>query len=274
MPHPRTSLVASSCARRGHRDAVARSLGLTKQFEWNVWCEEGMWPPSVPSHPDQTDKGGGWQGWGHWLGSGAVRKASKFAPFGQALAFAQSLGLASQKEWKVWCKEGVRPSNVPSNPQRTYDGGWQGWGHWLSGWAAGTSQGRWVAGAGPLAGHRQSGQLDSAIPAAALRVARQLRFVSSMESLAWCRSGARPANLDQVYVHDGWTGWVHWPLWLRRSGHGTASAGQDYGRSLGRRPRRVRPGDRRGHRWASEPLRRSGRGQRRARAHLLERPRG
>ena len=57
---------------------------------------------------------------------------SKFLPYDEALAVAQSLGLANRKEWKVWSKEGMRPANVPSHPDRTYKhGGWQGWGHWL-----------------------------------------------------------------------------------------------------------------------------------------------
>ena len=56
----------------------------------------------------------------------------KFLPFNEALAAAQSLGLASKAEWCAWCQEGMRPPNVPSNPNATYkDGGWQGWVHWL-----------------------------------------------------------------------------------------------------------------------------------------------
>ena len=57
---------------------------------------------------------------------------SKFLPYEEALAVAQSLGLATRVEWKAWGKEGMRPANVPSNPNRTYKhDGWQGWGHWL-----------------------------------------------------------------------------------------------------------------------------------------------
>ena len=107
--------------------AVARSLNLANRFEWKQWCKEGMCPPNVPSHPERTYKAGGWQGWVHWLGSSGIKKASKFAPLAQALAFARSLNLAGKREWKVWCKEGMRPPNVPSNPQATYKGGgWQG----------------------------------------------------------------------------------------------------------------------------------------------------
>ena len=56
---------------------------LANEFEWEEWCKEGMRPPNVPAAPDRTYKDGGWQGWVHWLGSGGIKKASKFAPFGQ-----------------------------------------------------------------------------------------------------------------------------------------------------------------------------------------------
>ena len=92
--------------------AVARSLRLASPFEWQQWCREGMCPPNVPSYPERTYVGGGWQRWGPWLGSGTLKKPSKFAPFGQVLAFAQSLGLANRTEWKAWYKEGMRPLNL------------------------------------------------------------------------------------------------------------------------------------------------------------------
>ena len=178
---------------------VARSLNLANQFEWQQWCKEGMRPPNVPSAPDATYKGGGWQGWVHWLGSSGIKKPSKFAPFGQALTFARSLNLATSKEWEAWCKEGRRPPNVPFNPNATYkDGGWQGWGHWL-----GTGNQPTKAQEQPFLPFDE-----------ALRVARSLRLVSRAEWQAWCRTGARPANVpaapNEVYVHDGWAGWEHW----------------------------------------------------------------
>ena len=66
-------------------------------------------------------------------------------PFDEALAVAQSLGLANMREWGVWCKEGMRPPKVPSHPDRTYkDGGWQGWVHWLG--SSGIKKARTAAG--------------------------------------------------------------------------------------------------------------------------------
>ena len=115
--------------------ALAHTLRLVSRAEWKLWWKNGMHPVSLPSRPDQVYNDHGWEGWGHWLGTGNTaggQQAAHFLPFAEALAFTHSLGLASKAEWKEWCKEGMRPPNVPSNPNRAYkDGGWQGWGHWL-----------------------------------------------------------------------------------------------------------------------------------------------
>ena len=65
-----------------------------------------------------------------------------FLPFNEALVAARAAGLASQKEWHAWCRNGLRPPNVPAAPAETYKiDGWRGWRHWL-----GTERG----GAAPL----------------------------------------------------------------------------------------------------------------------------
>ena len=83
--------------------------------------------------PKRSLQGGGGRGWGHWLGTGNLKNGDQqFLSFSEALAVAQSLGLASQAEWRAWSKEGRRPPSVPAAPNTVYkDGGWQGWGHWL-----------------------------------------------------------------------------------------------------------------------------------------------
>ena len=176
--------------------AVARCLGLASVKEWKAWCKEGLRPRHVPAKPEHVYADHGWQGWGHWLGTGN-QATKQFLPFGEALAVARSLGLASQKEWWAWCKDGMRPRNMPANPDKVYkDHGWQGMVHWL-----GTGSQR------PRATHfLEFGE--------ALRVARALRLNTSREWHAWCRSGARPANVPanphRFYVHDGWLGWEQW----------------------------------------------------------------
>jgi len=181
--------------------AVAQSLGLAKQKEWYVWCKEGRRPLNVPAAPNAVYKDRGWQGWGQWLGTGNVQLgvAKQFLPFYDALAVARSLNLPGRMEWRVWCKEGLRPRNVPGDPPVVYkDRGWQGWGHWL--------------GTGNQSSKAKKGQF---LPFdQALRVARSLQLVSQKEWQLWCRSGARPANMPanptKAYVHDGWMGRVHW----------------------------------------------------------------
>ena len=114
--------------------AVARSLGLPGRKEWKVWSREGLRPPDVPSDPSKVYKDHGWQGWGHWLGTGNTSggQAKGFLPFDEALRAARQLRLVSQKEWNLWCRTGARPVNMPTRPDRTYmHDGWMGWVHWL-----------------------------------------------------------------------------------------------------------------------------------------------
>ena len=94
-----------------------------------------MCPPNVPAHPERTYEGGGWQGWGHWLGTGNrsnKAKNAQFLPLGEALRVARQLRLVSEKEWRLWCRSGARPVNVPANPHRvSVHDGWFGWEHWI-----------------------------------------------------------------------------------------------------------------------------------------------
>ena len=177
----------------------AQSLGLAGQDEWRARSKQGRRPPNVPANPDRICEGGGWQGWGHWLGTGN-QLTKDFLPFSEALALALDLGLAGRTEWRVWCKEGMRPPNVPANPDIVYDDdGWQGWGHWL-----GTGN--------------QSNQAKEFLPfAEALAVAQTLGpagMSGQREWRVWCREGMRPpnvpANPDVVYTDVGWQGWKHW----------------------------------------------------------------
>ena len=111
--------------------AVARSLGLASRTSGRCGARKGCGLPTCPPTQTRPTRTAGGRG-GATGSAPATSTRKQFLPFDEALAVAQSLGLASQKEWKAWCKEGMRPPNVPSHPDRTYkDGGWQGWGHWL-----------------------------------------------------------------------------------------------------------------------------------------------
>ena len=177
----------------------ARSLNLKSQAEWHAWSKSGARPANIPGCPDKVYKHNGWQGYGHWLGTGnvGVKKDQQFLPFKEALLRARSLKPKGIKEWKAWCKSGARPNNVPYHPDRVYKlDGWQGYGHWL--------------GTGNI--HGKDKQF---LPfKKALLYARSLKLKSEAEWRTWRMTGARPANIPSapytVYKHDGWQGYCHW----------------------------------------------------------------
>ena len=122
---------------------VVRSLQLKSTTESEAWKRTGARPANVPGNPGKTCRHHGWQGCGHWLGTGTVATFNMvFLPFEEALAFVRSLRLKNQTawyawkrlkgdtEWRTWRNSGARPTNVPTRPDRVNDvGGWQGWGY-------------------------------------------------------------------------------------------------------------------------------------------------
>jgi hypothetical protein len=123
-------------------------------------------------------------------GSGVSSNSRRWRSFDDALVFAHSLNITSQRQWESWCKGGVRPVDIPSHPEQAYaDCGWGGWRHWLN-----TKQWR---------------PFDDA-----LVFAQMLTLKSRAEWLTWCESGARPVDIpfspDRTYAGCGWAGWGHW----------------------------------------------------------------
>jgi hypothetical protein len=105
--------------------ALARGLGLKGQRGWEVWSKSGQRPSDIPFNPQQAYRDDGWISWPDWLGSEGRVSAKDMLPFAVGRAYAWKLKLRSKREWKEWSKSGQRPSNIPSNPERTYrDDGW------------------------------------------------------------------------------------------------------------------------------------------------------
>ena len=121
---------------------------------------------------------------------------TKFLLFKEALAYARSLKLTTQNEWRAWRKSGARPAYIPSNPELIYKhDGWQGYRHWLC----------------TAAPERATKFLPFE---EALLYARSLMLNSNQEWRAWRKSDARPAYIpagpESIYKHDGWQGYGHW----------------------------------------------------------------
>lgn len=120
-------------------------------------------------------------------------------PFEEAVTFAQSLALASQREWEIWCTDATaRPTDIPTTPSREYAAtGWRGWGHWLG------------------TGNVQNGSRERRPFAEAAQFAQSLGLRSASEWAQWSAAGGRPADIparpEKVYTGDGeWQGWGHW----------------------------------------------------------------
>ena len=93
----------------------ARALNLKNMRAWEAWRKCGERPVNIPSNPHTTYKYEGWQGYGHWLGTGnAAPKSQLFLPFAKALLYARSLRLTTQVGWQAWSRRGERPVNLKS----------------------------------------------------------------------------------------------------------------------------------------------------------------
>ena len=135
--------------RKYRRFSLARSYARTLSLKsFNDWKEnKHLLPSDIPVAPNIVYVGSGWLSWGDWLGTSSVAPGlRKFRSFDLARAFARSLGLRNNQEWRLFCKgklktKGTLPPDIPSAPARTYDSkGWKGFGDWLGTRSVGIGQ--------------------------------------------------------------------------------------------------------------------------------------
>ena len=168
--------------------AFARKLGFKSQKEWKAL---GQRPNDIPMAPKEVYADAGWKGWADFLGTGRRRPGDVWPSFKKARAFARTLRLGSETEWRAYCRSGKRPNDIPSKPDRIYTE-WKGWGDFL-----GTGRRR-------LSDSWRSFE-------EAREYARKLELGSIKEWRVYSPSGKRPndipANPDTIYANSGWNGW-------------------------------------------------------------------
>jgi hypothetical protein len=124
---PRGQMLSFTVAR-----AIVRKLKLKGNKEWYAWSKSGQRPSNIPAGPRDTYRDDGWISYPDWLGYKGQARHEDMLPFAVARAIVRKLKLKGQKEWLAWSKSGQRPSNIPSNPDRTYrDDGWISYPDWL-----------------------------------------------------------------------------------------------------------------------------------------------
>ena len=107
------------------------NLELKTRSEWEKYCKSGQKPNDIPYQARQTYSKN-WKGWGDWLVTGRIANQDrKYRKFQEAKNLVQKLNINSITEWTEYCKSGRKPEDVPSLPNRTYEGEWKSWGDWL-----------------------------------------------------------------------------------------------------------------------------------------------
>jgi superfamily II DNA or RNA helicase len=170
--------------------AFTRRLGLKSGTEWRRYCKSGKKPTDIPAKPYRVYANSGWVGLNNWLGT-------EFLSFKQARAFARRLGFNSNVDWKVYCKSGRKPANVPFSPKDVYaDQGWISIGDWLGTGRVSTKLRRFRS------------------FKAARAFARRLGLKSIADWRAYCESGKKPKDIPVspygAYAKDGWSDWGDW----------------------------------------------------------------
>jgi hypothetical protein len=181
----------------GARDWV-RSQRLKSAAEWKELSKSGRLPSDIPASPWRVYRDNGWTTIGDWLGKGEHHSKNRpWRPFPDARDYVRGLGLRSTDEWNAICRSGRLPSDIPTEPRRTYRGtGWHSMGDWL--------------GTGNVASvNRKFLPFEEA-----RQFARALGFQTKTEYEVWARSDARPLNVpalpSRTYARTGWRGWGDW----------------------------------------------------------------
>jgi hypothetical protein len=94
-----------------------RSLGL-RRTDWPEWCKTKR-PSNIPSRPHTVYEGKGWKGWADWFGNYRGNR-KEFLSYRKARALARTLEIKKSAEWQLLCKQGGRPKNIPSCPNKYY----------------------------------------------------------------------------------------------------------------------------------------------------------
>ncbi|MBN9543369.1 MAG: DEAD/DEAH box helicase family protein [Alphaproteobacteria bacterium] len=177
---------------------IVHALNLKSHKEWLLYCKSGKKPNNIPAKPSRTYKGVGWVSSGDWLGTGRIAdQLRKMQKFEDARDYVRSLKLRTVQEWKDYCKSGLKPHDIPAQPQDSYKNkGWISWGDWL-----GTFR-------------EANFNIIYLSFEEARDFAQSLKLKSIQEWRLFCKSNQVPPNIprkpDHVYRNKGWVNWGDW----------------------------------------------------------------
>ena len=119
-----------------------------------------------------------------------------FKSFEQAQQYIQNIGITSQTQYHEMSRNGKRPDDIPSNPNKTYKNkGWISWGHFL-----GTNR---IA-----SNKKQFRDFEQT-----QKYVQQQSIISSTQYNEMKSNGKLPddipSNPNQTYKNKGWVNWGH-----------------------------------------------------------------
>jgi superfamily II DNA or RNA helicase len=175
----------------------SRTLELNGLSQWKFFAKSGNRPYNMPSSPHLVYKNDGWKGYGDWCGTGNTASWLKvFLGFHEAREFVHTLNLRGESEWRLYCKSGIKPVNIPSSPKNQYPNEWNGFGDWL--------------GTGIIATTRRKFKDFNS----AKVFVNSLKLSNTNEWRMYVKSGKKPFDIPsmphRVYKNSGWLSWGDW----------------------------------------------------------------
>jgi len=181
-----------------------RSLNIRNETAWRNYSKSNKKPLDIPASPSIVYKNSGWTNWADWLGVRNQKPRNiKSLPFLEAREFVRNLNLKSYDEWIAYTKSGIKPENIPSNPNVKYKNDkWISFVDWI-----GTKKIR-------------TWDLQFLTYNDSIKKIHLLKLSSRAEYTLWWRETGKnlepklPAKPYNTYKNKGW---ISWPDWLGSS---------------------------------------------------------
>lgn len=172
---------------------VLKSFKIDNHKKLRHFLKSDLRPNNFPGNPKHTYLNNGWVSWEDFFD---IEKIS-FLDFIQAKKFAKALNFNNQQDWREYCKSGLKPSNIPSNPMNVYKNqGWLSMGDWL-----GTN-------------NKRNSDKSYRDFFEAREFVRSLKFKNIEQWTDYCKSGKKPIDIpsypDKPYKNKGWINWADW----------------------------------------------------------------
>jgi hypothetical protein len=178
-----------------HAKKIVRSLNLSSATNWYKFCKSSGQPDRIPYSPQFVYKNKGWISWGDFLDNGNISTHKHtFCSFRDAKKFVQILKLKNKTQWIQYCKSNKLPSDIPSNPNRTYKNkGWISWGDFLDN------------------GNIATREKIFCVFKHAKKFGCSLCLTSGEQWIQYCKSNKLPSDIpsypNRTYKNKGWISW-------------------------------------------------------------------